>query len=72
MTEFKLFPICQVLRGAAILTLKRDPLTLPHFAREWKGPRKDITRADGACIVYSKEQAYLFLGTPDPAGYAYV
>jgi hypothetical protein len=34
ISEFDPFPIRQELRGAAVPTLERDPLTLPHLAGE--------------------------------------
>jgi hypothetical protein len=78
MTEFDPFPIRRELGGAAIPTVELDPPTLPHLAGEWKGPGKDMFLAqtqaayDGACMVYGRNKARSFLGSPDPAGHAFV
>ncbi|TAQ91129.1 hypothetical protein B7494_g575 [Chlorociboria aeruginascens] len=78
MTKFNPFPVRQELGGAAVLTSERDPLTLPHLAGEWKGAGKNMILAEtqaaynGAHMVYSRNEARLFLNKPDPSGYAYV
>jgi tetratricopeptide (TPR) repeat protein len=51
---------------------------LSHLAGEYKGPGKDMMGAetqaayDGACLVYRRNQARLYLGNPDPPGHAFV
>lgn len=78
MTEFYPFPVRQELGGAAVPTQEPVPLTLPHLAGEWKGPGKDMKLAetqaayDGASMVYARDEACSFLGSPDPAGHAYI
>jgi hypothetical protein len=78
MPEFDPFPVRQQLGGAAVLTSGTNATTLPHFAGEWKGPGKDMIKAqtqaayDGACMVYGRNQARSFLESPDSDGHAYV
>ena len=78
MPAFRPFPIREQLGGAATVYSGPQATTLPHLAGEWKGPGKDMILAqvqagyDGACMVYSRNEARLFLKSPDPADYAFV
>ncbi|KAF3768264.1 hypothetical protein M406DRAFT_251172 [Cryphonectria parasitica EP155] len=75
--KFRPFPIYQI-DGAIIYKDDPDSLTLPHLAGEWKGPGKDMREArlqsayDGASLVYARNKALSYLGTPDPPGYAQI
>ena len=63
---------------AAIPYSSRNAITLPHCAGEWKGPGKDLNLArvqaayDGASMVYARNEATSFLGSPDPNASAHV
>ncbi|KAF3763503.1 hypothetical protein M406DRAFT_232605, partial [Cryphonectria parasitica EP155] len=76
-SAFGPFPADEQLNGAILYKNDYDPITLPHLAGEWKGPLR-LTGAkvqsayDGACLVYSRNQALSYLGTPDPPGHAQV
>lgn len=78
MPEFDPFPVREQLGGAATVYSGPQATTLPHLAGEWKGPGKDMILAqtqagyDGACMVYSRNKARLFLKSPDPTGHAFV
>lgn len=78
MPEFEPFPVREQLGGAATVYPGLAATTLPHLAGEWKGPGKDMILAqtqaayDAACMVYGRNEACSFLGSPDPAGHAYV
>jgi hypothetical protein len=78
LTRFDPFPVREKLGGAAVPSSGPNAITLPHLAGEWKGPGKDMNLArhqaayDGASMVFSRNEARLFLGSPDPDGYAYV
>jgi hypothetical protein len=75
--KFNAFPVSGQL-AAAIPYSTKNSITLPHFAGEWEGPGKDLDLAqiqaayDGASIVYARNEARLFLGSPDPIGSAHV
>ena len=79
LTRFDLFPIREEsLLGAAVPSAGPNAMTLPHLAGEWKGPGKDMNLArhqaayDGASMVYARNEACSFLGSPDPVDHAYV
>jgi len=78
LTKFDPFPAREQLGGAATVYSGPEATTLPHLAGEWKGPGKDMILAqtqaayDGACMVYGRNEARLFLGSPDPTGHAFV
>ncbi len=78
MPEFDPFPVREQLGGAATVYSGPQATTLPHLAGEWKGPGKDMILAqtqagyDGACMVYGRNKARLFLESPDPIGHAFV
>jgi hypothetical protein len=78
MPEFDPFPVREQLGGAATFYSGPQATALPHLAREWKGPGKDMILAqtqaayDGACMVYDRNEAHLFLERPDPTGHAFV
>lgn len=78
MPEFGQFPVREQLGGAATVYSGPQATTLPHLARECKGPGKDMILAQtqagyvGACMVYGRNKARSFLDSPDPAGYAFV
>ena len=78
LTQSGPFPVHDVLGGAAVPTLERHAPALSHLAGEWKGPGKDMICAetqaayDGACLVYGRNKARVYLGNPDPPGHAYV
>jgi hypothetical protein len=77
-TKFDPFPIHRQLSSAATPIPTQDPPTLPHLAGEWKGPGKDMIQAqaqaayDGASMVYARNEACSFLGSPDPIDHAYI
>jgi hypothetical protein len=78
MPEFEPFPVDEQLGGAATVYSSPAATTLPHLAGEWKGPGRDMISAqtqaacDGACMVYGRNKARSFLGSPDPDGHAFV
>ncbi len=78
LREFKPFPVRQELGGAAVPTSENNATTLPHLAGKWKARGKDMIQAqtqaayNGACMVYGRQKARLYLESPDPAGHAYV
>jgi hypothetical protein len=79
LTQFDLFPIREETSlGAAVPSSGPNAIALPHLAGEWKGPGKDMNFArnqaayDGASMVYTRNEACSFLGSPDPIDYAYV
>jgi hypothetical protein len=75
---FDPFPVRQQLGGAAVPSLGPNTITLPHLAGEWKGPGKDMILAqhqaayDGASMVFARNKARSFLGSPDPTGHAFI
>lgn len=76
--EFDPFPVRQQLGGAAVPSMGPNAITLPHLAGEWKGPGKDMilaqhqTAYDGAFMVFARNKARSFLGSPDPSGHAFI
>src|ERR1700722_9270838 len=66
------------LGAAAVPTLGTNAITLPHLAREWTGPGKDMILAQtqaayyGAYMVYSRNIASSFLESPNPDSHVYV
>lgn len=78
LTQFDPFPVHEELSGAAVPSSGPNAITLPHLAGEWKGPGKDMNLArhqaayDGASMVCSRNEAWSFLGSPDPDGHAYI
>jgi hypothetical protein len=77
--QFRPFPVNGQLGGAAVLVKdKKNSVTLPHLAGEWKGPGKDMIKAraqsayDGAALVYGRSRALEYLNDVDPPGYAAV
>lgn len=78
LMQFDLFPIREESSlEAAVLSSGPNAITLPHLAGEWKGPGKDMNLArhqaayDGASMVYTRNEACSFLGSPDPTDSAY-
>jgi hypothetical protein len=79
LAQYDLFPIREdSLLKAAVPSSGPNAITLPHLAGEWKGPGKDMNLArhqaayNGASMVYARDQACSFLGSPDPTSHAYV
>jgi hypothetical protein len=78
LTQFKPFPAREELGGAAVVYQGAKSITLAHLAAEWKGPGNDMVLAqaqaayDGACLVYGRNIALSYLGTPDVPGHAHV
>ncbi|KAF3768389.1 hypothetical protein M406DRAFT_71412 [Cryphonectria parasitica EP155] len=65
------------LSGGILYKNEYNPIALPHLAGEWKGPLRSKgatlqSAYDGASLVYARNQALLYLGTPDPSGHAQV
>ncbi|CAK7221960.1 hypothetical protein SCUCBS95973_004677 [Sporothrix curviconia] len=78
MEEFRPFPVDQHVSGAVLSKDNPRSVTLSHLAGEWTGPGGDITEAqlqsgyDGAALVYARNQALSYQGTPDPLGHAHI
>lgn len=76
MREFFPCPVHLQVPGAVLYKDGAKSITLPHIAGEWKGSGKDMDRAaiqsayDGAALVYARNQALAYLGTPDAPGHA--
>lgn len=75
---FKPFPVGSHIDGAVLFKDSPSSVTLPHLAGEWKGPGQDMKKAelqsgyDGAALVYGRNKALAYVGTPDSPGYAEV
>lgn len=71
------FCMGEEISGAVLYQDTEYSITLPHIAGELKGPgeEKKVKQRNnyvGAALVYARNQALSYLGTPDPPGYAAV
>ncbi|KAI0543289.1 hypothetical protein F4679DRAFT_577735 [Xylaria curta] len=76
VNEFFPFPVDEEVNGGILVKDDLYSVALPHWAGEWKGRGKNMEDArfqsayDGAALVYSRNSALEYLGTPDPLGHA--
>ncbi|KAH7175874.1 hypothetical protein EDB81DRAFT_674350 [Dactylonectria macrodidyma] len=76
--EYLPFPVYNYTRGAVLHKCGPNAIALPHLAGEFKGPGKDMKKAqlqsryDGAALVYARNEALSLLRKPDPPGHAEV
>ena len=78
LEAFEPYPVKDRLDGSAVPTSSLFPITLAHFAGEFKRPGGDLIQAqgqaayDGASLVYGRNAARESMGRADPPGSAHV
>ena len=72
MQDFQQFPVDEQVSGAVLCKDDRRSVTLPHFAKEWKGPDGHMKKAmlqsayDGAALSTHGARPFPTLGSRNP------
>ncbi|KAI1491269.1 hypothetical protein F5X96DRAFT_632272 [Biscogniauxia mediterranea] len=79
--DYRPFPLDEHIECAILVPHKHRPdhsLALPHLAGEWASPGESMGEArlrsayHGAALVYARNQALAYMGSPDPPRHAEV